>query len=178
MKYLIPLPALIFGPVPALAAECPQVTVDTCFRPGPQRCVEQIGGAIGRARSTILIQAYGFTSVPIAKAVLEAQERGVQIRAVLDSSNRTDKYSAASFLAHAGIPVRIDNPPGIAHNKVIVIDGELVVTGSYNFTSAAEGRNAENVVFLRGPCTARLFTENFEARWRRSTPYSRPTSKP
>jgi phosphatidylserine/phosphatidylglycerophosphate/cardiolipin synthase-like enzyme len=158
-------------PLPGWAFECPTAAVDVCFRPGPERCAEQIAEAVGRAERTVLIQAYGFTSLPIAKAVTGARRRGIDIRAVLDKSNRTTKYSAADFISHAGIPVRIDDDVAIAHNKVIVIDDNLVVTGSYNFTRSAEERNAENVVFIRDQCTAKLFIENFEERWRMAEPY-------
>src|SRR5437867_10017634 len=68
------------------------------------------GGAAGaiiatlaKAKDTILVQAYSFTSAPLAKALLEAHRRGVNVQVVLDKSQRTEKYSSADFLAHAGI---------------------------------------------------------------------------
>jgi phosphatidylserine/phosphatidylglycerophosphate/cardiolipin synthase-like enzyme len=71
------------------------------------------------------------------------------VQAVLDESNNTAKYSAATFLLHAGIPTFIDAKHAIAHNKIIIIDGRTVITGSFNFTKAAEERNAENLLILR-----------------------------
>jgi phosphatidylserine/phosphatidylglycerophosphate/cardiolipin synthase-like enzyme len=115
--------------------------------------------------------AYAFTSAPVAEAIVEVRKRKIPVRAVLDKSNRSDKYSASDFLSNAGVPVRIDGGVAISHNKVIVIDSEIVITGSYNFTRAAEERNAENVVFIRDRCTARQYEENFEARWKLSAPY-------
>jgi len=64
------------------------------------------------------VQAYSFTSAPIAKALLDAHKRGVKILAVLDKSNETDKYSAATFLVNAGIQTLIDDQHAIAHNVV------------------------------------------------------------
>jgi phosphatidylserine/phosphatidylglycerophosphate/cardiolipin synthase-like enzyme len=90
------------------------------------------------ATQQILVQAYSFTSAPIAKALLAAHKRGVKILAVLDKSNETDKYSAASFLVNAGIQTLIDDQYAIAHNKVMVIDSATIITGSFNFTKAAE----------------------------------------
>ena len=90
------------------------------------------------ATQQILVQAYSFTSAPIAKALLEAHKRGVKILAVLDKSNETDKYSAATFLVNAGIQTLIDDQHAIAHNKVMVIDSATIITGSFNFTKAAE----------------------------------------
>ena len=90
------------------------------------------------------MQAYSFTSAPIAKALVDAHKRGVKVLAVLDKSNETDKYSAATFLSDAGMPPLIDNQHAIAHNKVMVIDSTTLLTGSFNFTKAAEEKNAEN----------------------------------
>jgi phosphatidylserine/phosphatidylglycerophosphate/cardiolipin synthase-like enzyme len=84
-------------------------------------------------------------TAPIAKALLDAHKRGVQVQVILDKSQRTEKYSSADFLANQGVPTLIDANHAIAHNKVIVIDGEIVLTGSFNFTKAAQEKNAENV---------------------------------
>jgi phosphatidylserine/phosphatidylglycerophosphate/cardiolipin synthase-like enzyme len=74
------------------------------------------------AKSQVLMQAYSFTSAPIAKAIVEAHKRGVKIVAVLDKSNETGTYSAATFLTNAGIQPLIDDAHAIAHSKVMVID--------------------------------------------------------
>src|SRR3712207_5247726 len=88
---------------------------------------------------------YSFTSSPIAKAVVDAHKRGVKVRAILDKSNEGDRYTSATFLANGGVPVFIDSDHDIAHNKVMLIDGATIVTGSMNFTRAGEERNAENL---------------------------------
>ena len=59
-------------------------------------------------KSEILVQAYSFSSAPIANALVDAKKRGVNVVAVLDKSQRREKYTAADFLAHAGIPTFID----------------------------------------------------------------------
>ena len=87
--------------------------------------------------------------------------RGVAIRVILDKTQRTEKYSSADFLAHAGIPVAIDSAHKIAHNKIMVIDRETVVTGSYNFTKSANESNAENLVLLRDSALASRYIDNF-----------------
>jgi phosphatidylserine/phosphatidylglycerophosphate/cardiolipin synthase-like enzyme len=58
---------------------------------------------VNTAQQQILVQAYSFTSAPIAKALIDAHKRGVKILAVLDKSNETQKYSAATFLVNVGI---------------------------------------------------------------------------
>lgn len=90
------------------------------------------------ARSEILVQAYSFTSRPIAKALVEAKKRGVKVEVVLDKSQRREKFSSADFVAHAGIATFIDSAHAIAHNKVIIVDRQTLITGSFNFTWAAE----------------------------------------
>jgi phosphatidylserine/phosphatidylglycerophosphate/cardiolipin synthase-like enzyme len=117
---------------------------------------------LNKAKSTILVQAYSFTSAPIAKALLNAHKRGVKVEVILDKSQRTDRYSSATFFYNSGIPVRIDAQHAIAHNKVMVIDGETVITGSFNFTRAAEENNAENLLIIHDGKLALLYTKNWQ----------------
>lgn len=126
---------------------------------------------ITAAKKTILVQAYSFTSAPIAKALVEAFRKGVQVEVVLDKSNRTANYSEADFLAHAKIPTRIDGRHAIAHNKVIIIDGNVVITGSFNFSKAAEQNNAENLLVLRSATLAGRYTEDFLLHRAHAEPY-------
>jgi phosphatidylserine/phosphatidylglycerophosphate/cardiolipin synthase-like enzyme len=132
---------------------------------------------LDRAQRSIVVQAYSFTSAPIAKALLAAHARGVNISVVLDKSNQTDKYSAATFLANANIPMVIDAEHAIAHNKVMVIDTATVLTGSFNFTKAAEERNAENLLVLKGsPDLAQAYTVSINGHASHSHPYQPTTA--
>lgn len=137
-------------------------TTDVYFSPnggGTGAIVNEINSA----RTEILLQAYSFTSKPIAKALVDAKKRGVRIEAVLDKSQRREKYSSADFVAHAGIPTYIDDRHAIAHNKIIVIDRGVLITGSFNFTKAAEERNAENLLILKGNRSlTERYIRNFE----------------
>ncbi len=113
-------------------------------------CTEAIIHEIDNAREEVVVQAYSFTSAPIAKAVRDANNRGVNIGIVLDSSQRTAQYSSATFFVNQGMVVFIDSEHAIAHNKVMVIDRETIITGSFNFSKAAEERNAENLLIITG----------------------------
>ncbi len=124
-------------------------------------CTEAIIEEITDAKSEILIQAYSFTSAPIAKALLEAHKRGVKVEAILDKSQRTANYSSATFLANSRIPTFIDDAHAIAHNKVIIIDGQTVITGSLNFTKSAEEKNAENLLIIKSEDLAKLYVDNW-----------------
>lgn len=117
------------------------------FSPGGN-ATNAIIDQINQASSSLHIQAYQMTSEPIAAAVLEAQKRGVQIIAVLDPSQESERYHVAQFLYNASIPVYIDRKHAIAHNKLMLIDGHAIITGSFNFTKAAQQSNAENLLIL------------------------------
>jgi phosphatidylserine/phosphatidylglycerophosphate/cardiolipin synthase-like enzyme len=117
---------------------------------------------IDRARSEILVQAYSFTSAPIAEALLKANKRGVNVEVILDRSQETQKYSSTTFFRNARIPTYIDAEHAIAHNKIILIDRSVVITGSFNFTKAAEEKNAENLLIIRSQELAKPYLENWQ----------------
>jgi phosphatidylserine/phosphatidylglycerophosphate/cardiolipin synthase-like enzyme len=136
-------------------------TWEVYFSPNGE-CTHAIIRELTKAHNTVLVQAYSFTAAPIAKALLEAHKRGVRVEVILDKSQRTQSYSSATFLFNVGIPVKIDAQHSIAHNKVIIIDGETVITGSFNFTKAAEEKNAENLLIMHDRRLALLYTKNWK----------------
>jgi phosphatidylserine/phosphatidylglycerophosphate/cardiolipin synthase-like enzyme len=93
------------------------------------------------------------------------------VQVIFDKSQRTEKYSSADFLANQGVPTMIDASHAISHNKVMVIDGETVLTGSFNFTKAAQEKNAENLLIIRDPALASQYTQNWQAHRQHSQPY-------
>ena len=119
----------------------------------------------------MLVQADSFTSAPIAKALLDAHKRGLRVEVILDKSQRTDEYSSATFFFNSGIPVKIDGQHAIAHNKVIVINEETVITGSFNFTRAAEENNAENLLIIHDKKLGSLYTKNWQEHAQHSEVY-------
>jgi len=137
-------------------------------------CTEAFIDALGKAKQTVLVQAYSFTSAPIAKALVDAHKRGVKVTVVLDKSQETEKYSSATFVANAGIPVFIDDKHRIAHNKIILIDEATIITGSFNFTKAAEENNAENLLVIEGkPKLMAAYQKNFKEHREHSHEYER-----
>ena len=121
--------------------------------------------AIEQARSQILVQAYSFTSKPILSALAEAKNRGVDVRVIADKTNDKGKYSGATYMVNHGVPVWIDDSVNIAHNKVMIFDGRSVLTGSFNFSAAAQKDNAENVLLIKdSPDLAAQYIRNW--RWR------------
>jgi phosphatidylserine/phosphatidylglycerophosphate/cardiolipin synthase-like enzyme len=115
--------------------------------------------AIASAKTQVLVQAYGFSNTAILKALTDAKNRGVDVRVILDKSNDKGKYSGATYMANAGIPVWI-------------IDEQDVITGSFNFTEAAQEHNAENVLFLQSvPELATVYAKDWQWRQGQSRQY-------
>jgi phosphatidylserine/phosphatidylglycerophosphate/cardiolipin synthase-like enzyme len=129
-------------------------------------CTALVVKVIDSAKTSIRVLAYSFTSAPIAKALVDAHKRGVDVQVVVDKSQKSAKYTSANFVANAGIPVRIDSKHAIAHNKVIIVDGHTVQQGSFNYTKTAEESNGENVlVNWDNRKLAEVYLNNWKRHW-------------
>jgi phosphatidylserine/phosphatidylglycerophosphate/cardiolipin synthase-like enzyme len=157
--------------IPAIAESPAGSSIRLYFSPNGGG-TEGIISEIRHARAEVLVQAYSFTSAPIAKALLDARKRGVKVTVILDKSQRNANYSAADFLRNSGIATYIDAKHAIAHNKIMIVDREIVITGSFNFTKAAEEKNAENILVIRGnPDLTAKYIGNFDWHLRHSDAY-------
>ncbi|HLX60936.1 MAG TPA: phospholipase D family protein [Planctomycetota bacterium] len=153
------------------AVPLPEASARCYFSPSGG-CTEAIVSELEKARKSIHVQAYLFTSAPIAKALKDAHDRGVRVQVLLDKSNKSEKYSVADFLVHAGIETRIDSGKGIAHNKVTIVDEQVVLTGSFNFTKAAEESNEENLLVCDSSALAARYLENWRKQAAKCAPYA------
>lgn len=152
---------LLVQPLQAADVTLPKdTTVHVYFSPNGG-CSEAIIDTISKSKSEILVQAYIFTSEPIARALLGAHKRGVKVIVILDKSQKKDGYSPATFFANQGIPAYIDSNHARAHDKVMIIDQETVITGSFNFSKSAETQNSENVLIIRSTGLAAIYRENW-----------------
>jgi phosphatidylserine/phosphatidylglycerophosphate/cardiolipin synthase-like enzyme len=125
-------------------------------------CTEAVVGELKHARHHIQVLAYSFSSKPIAQALIDAKLRGVQVEIVLDHSNEKEGYSDLKFFLDQGLVPVIDPQHAIAHNKVMIIDGKTLITGSFNFTHQAENENAENLLVIKGhPEIVTAYRQNF-----------------
>lgn len=130
-------------------------------------CADAIVSWINSANSSIYILIYSFTLDSIGRALLEAYSRGVDVKAVFEESQVT-QYSEYWRLKDAGIPVRNDTNPRSMHHKVVIIDEEIVITGSYNWSKTAEEENNENLIIIRSKDIAEIYGEEFEKIWNES----------
>lgn len=153
---------IIFVPTMVIGAYFSSRTFySVCFTPG-QNCEGKIITQIKRAKRTILVQAYSFTSKWIAKALVQAKKRGVSVKVILDKSQFNPKfYSVVGYLKQNGIPLWEDDQLNIAHNKIMIFDGQTVETGSFNYTVSAQKYNAENVLIIDNNKLAERYTKNW-----------------
>lgn len=141
-------------------------------------CTEAIVNEINNAKREVLVQAYSFTSAPIAQAIAKAHERRVKVVVILDESNETAAYTGATYLMNNGVKPLIDHTHAIAHNKIIIIDRAIVITGSFNFSKAAEESNAENMLIMNRPDIAAAYVTNFDTHMKHARAYQRKESSP
>ncbi|HDS6501770.1 TPA: phospholipase D family protein [Enterobacter asburiae] len=138
-----------------------------------QNALQLVLGTINSARRNIDAAAYSFTSK--AAALVAAKKRGVAVRVVADEKSNTGKYTAVTFLANQGVPVRLNGRYAIMHNKFMVVDGNTVQTGSFNYTTSAVSRNAENILLIKEvPDLAATYQEEFNRLWNESENIIKP----
>jgi len=135
--------------------------VDTYFSPDDSTATEIIN-LIRGADESIYFSAFSFTSDPIAEALIQKSELGITVTGIFEESqyhsNRGGEYDN---LLEAGLDVRLDGNPRNMHHKFFIIDEEIVITGSYNFSRSAEERNDENTLIIYNAEVAKLFLTEF-----------------
>lgn len=158
-------------PVSTYADITPLSYIEVAFSP-KMGATDLVIKTINSAKTSIRVAAYSFTSKDIAQALLNASKRGIDVKVVVDKSQATAKYTSATFLANVGIPIKIDHKYAIMHNKFIVIDGNTIELGSFNYTSAAENKNAENVMVIHNNNDiADKYTHEWNKLWSESEVY-------
>jgi phosphatidylserine/phosphatidylglycerophosphate/cardiolipin synthase-like enzyme len=124
--------------------------------------------ALDQSEREVLVQAYGFTNNAIAQALVRAHQRGVAVRVVLDEKSSPSNRYVMEVLSQAQVALRLDGRHAIAHNKVMVIDEQVVITGSFNFTNSAATRNAENFLILKSNQLAMRYKREWQTHWTHS----------
>jgi len=148
----------------------PGATAEVGFSPGgtAEALVVKV---INSAHASILCAAYEFTSRPITRALIAASVRGVKVYLVADAREARGRYSEVDALSQSGISVRLDSRYEIFHHKFLVVDGRDLETGSFNYTTSAFRRNAENVLVIwNDPDLATVYTSEWTALWDQSRP--------
>lgn len=140
---------------------CPMPTSWQVYFSPNGGATEAVVAEINASTESIYVQAYSFTSAPIAEALVAAKNRGLVVEILLDKSDKTGKGSQLPLFVSNHVHVLIDDKHAIAHNKIMILDHKVVLTGSFNFTNAAEHSNAENSIHLFSPALANKYLENW-----------------
>lgn len=164
-----------FGPNTGEATPNPRVTIDGTpldiyFSPD-DNVSDSLLDLLNGAQHSIYFMAYSFTSDPLGEAIRERAAAGVTVAGVMDESQILSNIGTEfDAFRQAGLDVRRDGIAGLLHHKVIVIDEQIVITGSYNFTASAETRNDENVVVIYDPVIAGQYYAEFQRVYAQAQP--------
>jgi phosphatidylserine/phosphatidylglycerophosphate/cardiolipin synthase-like enzyme len=126
-----------------------------------EQCDNLLINLISQAKKSVYVAIYSFTRDSLAKALIDAKNRGVEVKVVIEEENAYGQGSDYQILRDAGVDVRLDGNPALMHHKFMIVDGEIMVTGSYNWSTAAEDRNDENFVVIRDEEVVDRFTQEF-----------------
>lgn len=143
--------------------------LEYCFSPAGS-CSGVIIRWITRANSSIHILIYSFTLDPVRDALIQAKNRGVEVKIVMERSNANSSGAEYQNLKNAGIDVRLDTNSGDMHDKIAIIDSHILITGSYNYSQAANTRNNENLVVIDSQAWAEAYEVQFQIIYNASTP--------
>ena len=170
------IPYVLVGAMSASAAgggaywlQSPSETWEVRFSP-KGGCTDHIVAELDKAKSSVRVWAYSFTSEPIADALLRAHRRGVDVQIVIDGPSIKGRGAKAQELADEGVPVFADSKHAIQHQKVMAIDGVTLLVGSFNWSAGAESKNSEVLATVRN--VRREMMEKFLANWEQHKEHS------
>jgi phosphatidylserine/phosphatidylglycerophosphate/cardiolipin synthase-like enzyme len=130
-------------------------------------CKSQVIYWAGRANESIHVLIYSFTLDNVSDALIDAYNSGVEVQVIFEKQ-QISQYSEYSKLKQAGVAVRNDTNSGYMHNKVMIIDDVLVLTGSFNWSAHAEESNNENLIVIKSTYIAQTYEEEFQKIWTES----------
>lgn len=142
----------------------PQPINESHFFPSDES-LRRLISCLTNARSSLDICVFTITDNRIARAIIDAHKRGVAVRVITDNDKAYDRGSDVIELSDEGIPLTVDQTENHMHHKYAVIDRELLVNGSFNWTRSASQRNEENIIITNEPSLVRSFLANFEELW-------------
>ncbi|MEE8121812.1 MAG: phospholipase D-like domain-containing protein [Anaerolineales bacterium] len=139
--------------------------VEVYFSPD-DHVLQRLLSLIAAAEESIEFLAFTFTSDPLAEVLIARGADGVRVRGVMERGQVNNSGGEFGNLVLAGLDLRLDANRNKMHHKVILIDGEIVVTGSYNFSRNAEEKNDENILILHSDEIAQKYLLEFERIYR------------
>ena len=157
------------GEIAALNETLHSIKTGAYFSPNGG-CQDQLIDWIAQANESIHVMVYSFSLQPVADALIAAENRGVEVKVVFELL-ALDQFSVYPRLKSSGLDVRVDTNVWFMHNKVMIVDGRVVLTGSYDWTPASEGYNNENLITILDDDIAQLYEQQFQSIWSTSQLY-------
>jgi phosphatidylserine/phosphatidylglycerophosphate/cardiolipin synthase-like enzyme len=158
-----------FGPTSSSTVETQSTTIDgtpiQVLFAAEDEVATQLVPLLENADNSIRFMVFSFTLDEMGAALRRGAAAGVDVRGIFETRGSETEYSEMPALYCAGVPVRQDGNPGTFHHKVFVIDDQMVITGSFNFSNNADSSNDENVVIINNSDIAEQYLEEFERRW-------------
>ncbi len=148
---LVPNPQIRIGNIEVENYFCPE-----------DHCAEHVKEELAKAQQSIDFMTFAFTHDGIAHVILLKHLDKIPIRGIMETK-QISPYSAYEVLAHTLGTVVKDSNPHNMHHKVFIIDGETVVTGSFNPTQGGDEKNDENILIIHDAGIAGKFTDEFNA---------------
>ena len=144
--------------------EGPTDLVQYCFSPGGN-CDQVLVSWINKANVSVHVLIYEFTLSDVSQALIAAQKRGVDVKVVMEREDVNDTSSQFYYLKNSGINIRWDTNSALMHNKVTIVDGHIILTGSFNYTVSASNANNENLVVIDSSSWGAAYEKDFQQIW-------------
>lgn len=157
-----------FGPgspanTPYPGVQVGDLWVENYFSP-EDHPLAQLISVVSEAKRSIHFMAFTYTDFDLAKAMMDRAAGGVEVAGIFESRGANTEASECPTLLNFGLDVRLDSNPRTFHHKVVIIDGAIVATGSFNFSTNAAESNDENLLIIHSPEVAALYEAEFNRR--------------
>lgn len=136
-------------------------TVENCFA-SEDGCMKKVIEAVEKANSTVHFMAFSFTDDDLANTMIRDANRGVEVEGIFESRGANTEYSECNTLLEKGYDIRLDGNPYTFHHKVIIVDGQFVIFGSFNYSASADKDNDENLLIWYDPALAAAFEQQYQ----------------
>ena len=158
-----------FGPKSPSTADQQSVNVNgtpiqVYFSP-EDKVLDRMIAVVSGAQSNIRFLAFSFTDYPLAKSIIDRAAAGVDAAGIYEKTGSETEGAEMKTFFCAKVPVRQDGNPRFLHDKIIIVDNHIVISGSFNFSSNATDNNDENVIIIDNPDIARLYMQEFARLW-------------
>ena len=135
----------------------------------PEDCTSEYGGGINKiinliksAEKSIKVASFSFTHEELADELIKADVRDLDVYVLIERKQRNVQKSQYTRLKDFGINIKVDGNKYNMHHKFVIIDGNIVITGSPNYSFSGNNRNDENMLIIYNENVALRFVNEFD----------------